>query len=189
MITPELQNNIIELVRSQGPFGVFLGMFLESSIVPIPSEVIIVAAGAFGLPLLSITIFGSLGATLGAMVGYCIGKYAAKPVLCRYGKCIMIQPHHIEKAENFARKYGVLSVLIGRIVPIVPFKVFSISAGLAKINFPAFVIFTLIGVVPRIIILSVFGEALVKFTKPVVAALAVAALAFIAYKLIIRRLK
>ena len=167
----------------------FLGMFLESSFVPIPSEVIIIGAGAIGIPLLSITIFGSLGATLGGMAGYCIGRYAAKPVLNKYGRLFLIKPHHIEKAENFARKYGVLSVLIGRIVPIVPFKVFSITAGITKINFPAFIVFTLIGVVPRIILLSIFGEVLVKYTKPAVVILVVAVLALVAYKLITRKLK
>jgi membrane protein DedA with SNARE-associated domain len=189
MTDPALQNNILEMVKNLGDLGVFLGMFLESSCVPIPSELIIIGAGAIGLPLLQITIFGSLGATLGAMVGYSIGRFAAKPVLTKYGKFILIKPHHIDKAENFAKKYGVLSVLIGRVVPIVPFKVFSIAAGIAKINFPGFIVFTLIGVVPRIILLSIFGETLVKYTKPAVVVLAVSILVFIAYKLIIRKLK
>ncbi len=184
-----MQHNVLELVKNLGDFGIFLGMFLESSCVPIPSEVIIIGAGAVGIPLLAITIFGSLGATLGGMAGYCIGRYAAKPFLAKYGKFILIHPHHIEKAENFARKYGALSVLIGRLVPIVPFKVFSIAAGIAKINFPAFVVLTLVGVIPRIILLSIFGESLVKYTKPTVIILAVAVLAFIAYKLIISKLK
>jgi membrane protein DedA with SNARE-associated domain len=184
-----VQNNILTLINSLGDLGVFLGMFLESSCVPIPSEVIIIGAGAVGIPLLSITIFGSLGATLGGAAGYCIGRFAAKPVLTKYGKFVCIRPHHIEKAENFARKYGVLSVLIGRIVPIVPFKVFSIAAGIAKINFPGFVVFTLVGVIPRIIVLSIFGESLVKYTKPTVIVIVVAVLAFVAYKLIIRKLK
>jgi membrane protein DedA with SNARE-associated domain len=189
LIDPALQNNILEMVRNMGDLGVFLGMFLESSCVPIPSELIIIGAGAIGLPLLSIAIFGSLGATLGGMAGYCIGRFAAKPVLTKYGKFILIKPHHIEKAENFAKKYGVLSVLIGRIVPIVPFKVFSIAAGIAKINFPGFIIFTLIGVIPRIILLTIFGETLVKYTKPAVVVLAVGVIVFISYKLIAKKLK
>jgi membrane protein DedA with SNARE-associated domain len=189
MTDPALQNNIMTMINNMGDLGVFLGMFLESSCVPIPSEVIIIGAGAIGIPFLSITIFGSIGATLGGMAGYCIGRYAAKPFLTKFGKFILIKPHHIEKAENFAKKYGVLSVLIGRIVPIVPFKVFSIAAGISKINFPGFILFTLIGVVPRIMLLSIFGETLVKYTKPTVVVLAVAILAFIAYKLVSRKLK
>ena len=64
-----LQGQILELVKELQDFGVFLGMFLESSIVPIPSELIIIGAGAIGIPLLSIVVFGSLGATLGGIGG------------------------------------------------------------------------------------------------------------------------
>ena len=166
MVDPALQGKVMTLVTGLGDLGVFVGMFLESSVVPIPSEVIIVGAGAMGVPLVSIVIFGSLGATLGSMVGYALGRYAAMPVILKYGRFILIKPHHIAKAENFARKYGGYSVLIGRILPIVPFKVFSIAAGITKIQFPIFIACTLIGVVPRMFLLSVFGMALIKYTKP-----------------------
>ena len=161
-----LQGKMMALVTEFGDLGVFIGMFLESSVVPIPSEVIIVGAGVIGVPILSILIFGSLGATLGSIVGYYLGRYAAMPVILKYGRFILIKPHHIAKAEAFAKRYGGYSVLIGRILPIIPFKVFSIAAGITKIPFPVFITCTLIGVVPRIFLLSVFGMALVKYTKP-----------------------
>lgn len=171
-----LQGQILELVKELQDFGVFLGMFLESSIVPIPSELIIIGAGAIGIPLLSIVVFGSLGATLGGMAGYCIGRFAAKPILHKYGKFILITPHHIHRAENFAKKYGSWSVLIGRLFPIVPFKVFSIAAGITRIPFIPFVLFTLIGVIPRIIILSIFGMGIIKYAKVTFLLVAVIAL-------------
>ncbi|MDD3905136.1 MAG: DedA family protein [Candidatus Omnitrophica bacterium] len=161
-----LQSNVMAIVSKFGDLGVFVGMFLESSIMPIPSEVVIVGAGAIGVPVLSILIFGSVGATLGSMVGYALGRYAAMPVILKYGRFILIKPHHIAKAEAFAKKYGGYSVLLGRVLPIVPFKVFSIAAGITKIPFWTFIICTLIGVVPRIFLLSIFGSALVKYTKP-----------------------
>ena len=161
-----LQAKVMTLMTGLGDLGVFLGMFLESSIVPIPSEVIIIGAGAMGISALSILIFGSLGATAGSIVGYALGRYAAMPVILKYGRFILIKPHHIAKAEAFAKKYGGYSVLIGRVLPIVPFKVFSIAAGITRIPFPIFIICTMIGVVPRIFLLTVFGMALVKYTKP-----------------------
>ena len=161
-----LQANVMTLMTSLGDLGVFIGMFLESSIVPIPSEVIIIGAGAVGIPVVSILIFGSLGATLGSIVGYALGRYAAMPVILKYGRFILIKPHHIAKAEAFAKRYGGYSVLIGRVLPIVPFKVFSIAAGITRIPFPIFITCTLIGVIPRIFLLTVFGMALVKYTKP-----------------------
>ena len=117
-------DHLVDFIQKLGDAGVFVGMFLESSIVPIPSEVVIIGASSVGISIISIVFFGSLGATLGSMVGYCLGRYAAMPVILKYGRYILIKPQHIEKAEDFARKYGPWSVLIGRILPVVPFKVF-----------------------------------------------------------------
>jgi membrane protein DedA with SNARE-associated domain len=182
MIEHLLGNNLTELVQGLGDLGVFLAMFLESSVIPIPSEVIIIAAGSFGVPLVSIVIFGALGSTLGAVVGYLLGRYAAVPVILKFGKFILIKPHHIYKAEAFAKKYGIWSVLIGRILPIVPFKVFSIAAGITKLPLGPFVICTLIGVLPRIYLLALFGLTIVKYTKPAVLILAAGLLIFLAFK-------
>ncbi|MFA5143775.1 MAG: DedA family protein [Candidatus Omnitrophota bacterium] len=166
MMEQAMAGKVTALVTNLGDLGVFIGMLLESSVVPIPSEVIIIGAGAIGVPVVSIMIFGSLGATAGSIVGYALGRYAAMPVILKYGRFILIKPHHIAKAEAFAKKYGGYSVLIGRMLPIVPFKVFSIAAGITRIPFPVFITCTLIGVIPRIFLLSTFGIAIVKYTKP-----------------------
>jgi len=182
MFEQALQSDIIELIKRFGDLGVFLAMFLESSIVPIPSEAVVIAAGAIGIPTLSIVLFGSLGSTIGATVGYAIGKYAAMPVILKFGKYIFIKPHHFEKAESFAKKYGVAGVLIGRVLPIIPFKVFSIASGIVKIPFVPFVICTMIGVVPRMFLLALFGATIMKYKRPSLCVLAVAVIAFVAYK-------
>ncbi|MDD5439721.1 MAG: DedA family protein [Candidatus Omnitrophica bacterium] len=187
MIEQVLQSDIIELIKKFGDLGVFLAMFLESSIVPIPSEAIVVAAGAIGVPVVSIVIFGSLGSTIGGMVGYAIGRYAAMPVIVRFGKYIFIKPHHIEKAQAFARKYGVLGVLIGRIIPIIPFKVFSIASGTVSTPFIPFVVCTLIGVVPRMYLLALFGASILRYKKISLYLLLFAVLAFIVYKILQNR--
>jgi membrane protein DedA with SNARE-associated domain len=158
-----LQGNINELIAKFGDLGVFIAMFLESSIVPIPSEVIIIGAGALGLSTFSLLVFGSIGATLGASVGYALGRYAALPVILKFGRFVLIKPHHICKAEAFAKKYGVASVLIGRILPVVPFKVFSIAAGITGIPFIPFIVCTLIGVLPRILVLALLGATFIKY--------------------------
>jgi membrane protein DedA with SNARE-associated domain len=178
--------NITESIVRLGDIGIFLGMFFESSIVPIPSEVVIASAAAVGIPVLSIVIFGSLGSTLGAMLGYALGRYAALPVVLKFGRFVLIKPHHIAKAEAFAKKYGAWSVLIGRVLPIIPFKVFSITAGIIKINFPSFVLFTLIGVVPRIYIISLCGLAIFRYKTPALIVIAIILLIFLLVKCILR---
>ena len=169
------------LISNYGDFGVFAAMFLESSIIPIPSEVVIVAASAVGLPLAVIVIFGSLGATLGAMVGYAIGRYVGLPVILRFGKYILITPQRLEKADVFAQKYGAWGVLIGRLIPIIPFKVFSIASGITRIPFIPFMACTFIGVVPRMYLLGLFGVLLMKFTKICVIAVVVAAAIYLVF--------
>jgi membrane protein DedA with SNARE-associated domain len=178
-----LQGNLTWLIRDCGDLGVFLAMFLESSIIPIPSEAIIIGAGAIGIPMVSIMIFGSLGATLGASVGYALGRYAAMPVILHFGKFVLIKPHHIYKAEAFARKYGTAGVLIGRLLPIVPFKVFSIAAGITRIPFIRFMVATLVGVLPRIYILTLFGSAILRYKKPALVALIFIVLIVLALKI------
>ncbi len=180
---PALQGHVIELMRQFGDPGVFLAMFLESSVVPIPSEVIVAGAGAIGISITSIVIFGSLGSTCGAVVGYCLGRYAAMPVILKIGRFILLKPHHIAKAENFSKKYGAWGVLMGRVLPIVPFKVFSIASGITKIPFVPFIICTLIGVLPRMYLLALFGSAIVKYTKPTLMIAAAAVLIFVAFKI------
>ena len=178
-----LQKGITDLITGFGDFGVFLGMFLESSILPIPSEVVIIGAGAIGISMLSILVFGSLGATIGAMAGYGLGRYAAMPMILKFGKFVLVKPHHIYKAEAFAKKYGVPGVLVGRIVPIIPFKVFSIAAGITRVPFVPFVICTLIGVLPRIYILSLFGSVIIKYHKPALLILGMVAVLLLAIQL------
>lgn len=176
-------NHVVNFITQLGDIGVLIGMFLESSVVPIPSEVIIIGASSFGIPLAAIVFLGSLGSTLGGMVGYCLGRYAAMPVILKYGRFVLIKPHHIERAEKIAKKYGIYSVLIGRVLPIVPFKVFSIAAGITKIPFIPFMICTLVGVVPRIFLLAIFGLSLAKYTKPTLMIVGGIILIFLAYKL------
>ena len=179
----QIPQGTTDLIYGLKDFGVFVAMFLESSIVPLPSEVIVIGAGAIGISIASIVVFGSLGSTLGAMVGYALGRYAAMPIILKFGKFILIKPHHIYKAEEFAKKYGVASVFIGRILPVIPFKVFSIAAGITCIPFVPFVIWTLIGVLPRIFLLAIFGAAIVKYTKVVFILVIFALLIFLAHRI------
>ncbi|MBF0330970.1 MAG: DedA family protein [Candidatus Omnitrophica bacterium] len=182
MLGHTLPPQIQHLLSDHGDLGMFVAMFLESSVIPIPSELVIAAAGAIGLPLISIVIFGALGSTLGAMVGYAIGRFAGLPFILRFGKYIFITPEKVRKAEAFAQKYGVWSVLIGRVLPLIPFKVFSIAAGIMELAFLPFVACTLIGVVPRLFLLAVFGAVMVKFTKITLIVVAAGVLAYFIYR-------
>ena len=183
MIEQALQSNLVGIIKESGSLGVFVAMFLESSVIPIPSEAIIVGADAIGIPINSIVIFGSLGSTFGGIAGYLLGRYAAIPTILKFGKYILIKPHHIYKAEAIAKKYGVWGVLAGRILPIVPFKIFSIASGITKMPLIPFIICTIVGVVPRIYLLALFGESLIRYTKPTMLILLIFVVIFLAFKI------
>ena len=151
---------IQEMILNLGAIGIFVGMFLESSVVPIPSEVVLVGAGAIGFTLFDIAIFGGLGSTLGAVVGYSIGRYGGRPFLDKYGKYFFVTSDKLKFVDNWFEKWGAYSVLVGRLIPLVPYKVFSIASGVGKMNFTNFVIFTLIGSIPRAFILGYVGSLL-----------------------------
>ncbi len=156
---------VSQFILQYGGIGVLIGMFLESSVVPIPSEAVFVAAGALGIDLLSITVFGTIGSTLGAMIGYYIGLKGGRPVIDKIGPYLFITNEKVAKAEKFYQKHGGVAVLVSRLVPFIPFKVFSITSGILKLDFKQFIFFTFIGTIPRAFILGWIGAELIKYKE------------------------
>ncbi|MDP2717520.1 MAG: DedA family protein, partial [Candidatus Micrarchaeota archaeon] len=140
--------HVLSLIQAWGGWGILVGMFLESSIVPIPSEAILVTAGAIGFDPLTVAIYGTIGSTLGGMVGYWIGRKGGRPIVDKIGPYLLVTPQKVEKAEKAFSKYGGGTILVARLIPFVPFKVFSITSGILRFDFKTFSIFTLIGTFP-----------------------------------------
>lgn len=148
----------IDFILSLGPLGIFLGMFLESSFVPIPAEVVLVGFGAIGFSVYEITLYGTLGSTLGAILGYYIGLFGGRPFIEKFGKYFFITPKKFKFVEKWFSRWGVYSIFVSRLIPIIPYKVFSIGAGIVKIKFRPFLIWTFIGTIPRTFVLGYFGN-------------------------------
>lgn len=154
---------ILELIRSFGEWGILVGMFLESSIVPIPSEAVLVTAGVIGFSPLTVAIFGTIGSTLGGVVGYYIGKKGGRPVVDKVGPYLLVTQDKVLRAEKAFSKYGGLTILVARLIPFVPFKVFSITSGILKFDVKTFAVYTLIGTFPRAFLLAWIGVQIVKY--------------------------
>ena len=154
------------LISQYGWLGVILAMLLESSIVPIPSEAVVVAAGYVGIPLWTIVWAGAIGSTLGGCIGYAIGRSGVRWFLDRFGRWIGLTTARLQKLDELAKRYGIFSVLIGRLVPFVPFKVFSIGAGMSRVAFGGFVLMTFVGVIPRLFLLALAGTWLRRAALP-----------------------
>jgi membrane protein DedA with SNARE-associated domain len=179
----ELDAYVQTLIQDYGNIGILLGMFLESSIVPVPSELVLVSAGALGIPLTSIVVFGSIGSVLGSIIGYSIGRFGGRPFMERYGKYLLITEAKLLTAETWVKKYGNITVFVSRLIPFVPFKVFSISAGILRMDVPPFLLYTFLGMIPRSFILAYLGKTIITYKIPGLIAIIIAGIIiYLAYK-------
>ena len=139
---------IQDVVRAAGYPGVFLMIFLESTLVPIPSELVMPFAGfmasqgKFSLPV--ILVINSAAALLGSGVCYWIGVKGGKPFLVKYGKYFLVRQHDIAKTEAFFAKHGKKTILIGRFLPVIR-HVISVPAGIARMPLRDFFLQTFLG--------------------------------------------
>ncbi|MEP6863526.1 MAG: DedA family protein [Deltaproteobacteria bacterium] len=137
-----------DFVLRVGYPGLFLLITLESTLVPIPSELvmpfagILAARGEFSLPV--ILVINSTAALLGSGISYWIGAAGGKPLLLRYGKFALIRAKDIELTERFFARHGKATIFIGRFLPVVR-HIISVPAGIARMPLPAFFTQTFLG--------------------------------------------
>jgi membrane protein DedA with SNARE-associated domain len=166
---------ILGIIAHYGGIGVGVGMFFESSFVPIPSELVFISAGAAGVPLLDIVFWGTIGSTLGAILGYYIGLKAGRPFVDKYGKYFLLHAHRLDKAEVWLKKYGTKAIVVSRIIPMLPYKVISIGSGILRFNFKDFIIATVIGTIPRAALLAILGQLILIYQMKILGIMAVLA--------------
>jgi membrane protein DedA with SNARE-associated domain len=136
------------LVESLGYPGLFLLIVLESTMVPIPSLLVmpfagyLASQGTFSLPV--ILVINSSAALTGSLLSYWLGAAGGKPLLLRYGKWVFVRPKDIEKAEAYFARHGGMTVLIARFLPVVRHLI-SIPAGIARMPLPKFLLQTFLG--------------------------------------------
>ncbi len=137
-------------LKTGGYWVIALMMAVESSIFPLPSEVVIPPAahwahtGQIPLSLPGIVIAGTLGSWLGATVMYLAARMGGRPLLMRYGRYVLIPPAKIEGAERWAAHYGSMGIFISRLLPVVRHLI-GIPAGIVRMNYKTFSLFTLLG--------------------------------------------
>jgi membrane protein DedA with SNARE-associated domain len=125
-------------------------MAIESSIVPLPSEVVIPPAahlahtGQIPLSLWGIALAGAIGSWLGATAMYWFSRLAGRPLVMRYGKYVFIPPQKVEGAERWAAHYGSMGIFISRLLPVVRHLI-GIPAGIVRMDYLKFSLFTLLG--------------------------------------------
>jgi membrane protein DedA with SNARE-associated domain len=127
--------------------GVFVLMALESMIAPIPSELVMPFAGFLiftgHFDVVSVMVASSLGSIVGSLLSYGMGMLG-EPVVLRYGRYLLLNPHHLEWTKNFFDRHGGKTIFICRFIPVVRHLI-SIPAGLARMPIIPFIVFTAAG--------------------------------------------
>lgn len=196
----QIAQAVREVIVSLGYPGLFLLIVLESTMVPVPSLLVmpfagyLASTGDFSLPV--ILVINSAGALTGSLLSYWLGAAGGKPLLLRYGKYLFIRPKDIEKTESYFAKHGGKTIFIGRFLPVVRHLI-SIPAGIARMPLPSFLTLTFLGATIWGGGLMILGyqlgsnwESIVKKAKRVdlvIAAIVVMVILAIAVKFVLRR--
>jgi membrane protein DedA with SNARE-associated domain len=152
---------VLEWVRDFGYWGVALLMAIESSILPLPSEIVIPPAAYWAaqgkMTLTGVVIAGTVGSYVGAMVMYAVSRWLGRPLIVRWGKFVGITPEKIDRAERFLHRYETGGVFFARLLPVVRHLI-GIPAGIAKVRILPYSLATIAGSAVWCTVLAWFGH-------------------------------
>ena len=158
--------NIITSLLDNLNYGTILFlMMLESTVIPVPSELVVSPAAYYAagghLNVFLIILFATIGADLGATINYVVAYYVGRPVIYRFaesklGKLCLLNQKKVEQSEEYFNNHGVAATLTGRLIPGIRHLI-SIPAGLAKMNYWKFLLYTTIGAGAWNCILAILG--------------------------------
>ncbi len=128
---------------------VALLMAIESSIVPLPSELVIPPAAHLAytqgkMSVAGVIIAGALGSWIGAAIMYWASRLAGRPLVMRYGRIVLIPPEKVAAAERWAERYGAFGIFFSRLLPVVRHLI-GIPAGIVRLDFRLYSLYTLAG--------------------------------------------
>ena len=159
-------------ISNFGYVGVVFLMAIESACIPLPSEIIMPFAGslttvlviqgvtlAARFNLVLVGLAGALGCLVGSVAAYWVGVWGGRPFVERYGRYVLITHHDLETADRFFRKYGQAAIFISRLLPVVRTYI-SFPAGISRMNFARFCLYSFLGSVPWCLALAWVGRVL-----------------------------
>jgi len=139
------------LISALGYWGILLGMAIESACIPLPSEAIMPFAGYLvwkgEMDLLMVSLAGAIGNLIGSIIAYWAGFFGGRPFLLRYGRYFFIRPHDLDLADRWFSRYGEATAFFSRLLPVVRTFI-SLPAGIARMHFGRFCLYTFLGALP-----------------------------------------
>ncbi len=151
---------IIHVISSMGYFGVMLLMAIESACIPLPSEIIMPFSGYLAytgrFQLFWVATWGAIGCNVGSVLAYEVGYFGGRPLVNRWGRYILLNHHDLDRAERFFRRFGDITVLAARLMPVIRTFI-ALPAGIAKMPRLRFHVYTFVGSWPWCFVLAYVG--------------------------------
>lgn len=193
-----LIETLLSIIKEIGYLGIFIGMVIESSFFPFPSEVILIPAGALvakgEMSFFAVFFAGLLGSLVGAWINFFLALFLGRKtidfLISKYGKFLFINRENLRKTDNYFKKHGEVTTFVGRLIPLVR-QLISLPAGFAKMNFLKFSVFTALGAgIWTAILIYIgyfFGSDVQLFMKEVIALLLIISLTILLIYYLIKR--
>ncbi len=151
---------ILATVQDWGYTGIFVLMALESTVLPVPSELVLIPAGYLAhqgeMNFWLIVLASTVGSLVGASFNYGVAMWVGRPFLERWGRYFFVRPQLLHKTDVFFARHGAVSTFTGRLIPGIRHLI-SIPAGLTRMNPGTFAFYTLLGAGLWSLILTLFG--------------------------------
>jgi membrane protein DedA with SNARE-associated domain len=148
-------------VLTGGYTGIIVLMAMESSIFPVPSEIVIPPAAFLAaqgkLSFTGVVLAGTLGSYLGSAITYWASRLIGRPLIVKYGRFVLLTPKKLERAERWLARYEAGGIFFARLLPVVRHLI-SIPAGIVRMNFGLFSLMTITGSAIWCYILAYLGE-------------------------------
>jgi membrane protein DedA with SNARE-associated domain len=168
-----MEHLITDYVLQYGYLAVFVLMVLESACIPVPSEVTMLFGGALAnatflaslgqegehLNFVVVALVGTLGNLVGSWIAWGVGYRGGRPLIERWGRYVFLRQHELDRAEVWFDRHGQAAVLGSRLLPVVRTFI-SLPAGVARMRFARFSVYTFIGCLPWTFALTAVGYAL-----------------------------
>ena len=151
---------IIAVISQSGYLGIVLLMGIESACIPLPSEVImpfsgyLVSTGRFDL--VWVAVAGAFGCNVGSAAAYYVGAWGGRPLIEKYGRYVLVTRHDLELADRFFARFGNWAVFVARLLPVIRTFI-AFPAGVARMNFLRFNVYTFLGSLPWCFVLAYAG--------------------------------
>jgi membrane protein DedA with SNARE-associated domain len=193
-----LEHVITDYLADYGYIAVFVLMVLESACIPIPSEVTMVFGGFLvsrgELDFFWVAMLGTVANVIGSWLAYWVGLRGGRPLILRWGRFILLREHELDRAHEWFERHGEAAVFVSRLLPVVRTFI-SLPAGVARMPFGKFTLYTFLGCLPWTFALTWAGvllgdnwETFLRYGEPISWVIALGSVAFITWW-VVRRIR